>query len=84
MANTGVAEQLPARAEIHKAFDELATLLTNNRLVPMNLLDRVQPASSFGVNAALLEKLGQQTTMFQYKDALLTLELIKSELELKS
>jgi HPt (histidine-containing phosphotransfer) domain-containing protein len=84
MANTGATEHLPGRAEINKAFDELAALLTNNRLVPMNLLDKVQPARAFGVNEALLEKLGQQTTMFQYKDALLTLELIKSELELKS
>ncbi len=84
MTNTHALDYLTGRDEINKLFDELAALLTNNRLVPMDLLEKVQTSRALGIPGELLEKLGQETGMFQYKEALLTLALIKREWKLKS
>jgi len=45
------------------------------------LLETMQAAQTWGASKELLEKLDREAGMFQYKEALLTLELIKKELE---
>ena len=83
MADDHVEKPSASRDEVDKALDELATLLQQNRLIPMKLLEKIQTAQTWGVSSKSLEKLGHESDMFNYKEALLTLELIRNELEPK-
>jgi HPt (histidine-containing phosphotransfer) domain-containing protein len=69
--------------EVKQALVELASILSRHRIVPMPLLEKVQAAQAWGAGRESLEKLVQETGMFQYEEALLTLELIRRELGLK-
>jgi CheY-like chemotaxis protein len=83
MTDDHVVDPSASRGEVDKALDELATILMRNRLIPMKLLEKVQAAQTWGASGESLKKLKHETGMFQYKEALLTLELIRKELESK-
>jgi len=83
MADDHVEEPSTSRVEVDKALDELATILLHNRLIPMKLLEKVQAAQAWGASGETLEKLGHEADIFNYKEALLALELIRKELESK-
>jgi two-component system sensor histidine kinase/response regulator len=83
MAENTVEESSASRDEVDKTLDELATLLLHNRLIPMKLLKKIQAAQTWGASGESLEKLRLEAGMFQYKEALLTMKLIRKELESK-
>jgi HPt (histidine-containing phosphotransfer) domain-containing protein len=83
LENHLIVDLSASRDEVEKILNELATILTHNRLIPAKLLEKIQAAQTWGVSKDLLERFGQETGMFQYKQALLTLELIRKELESK-
>ena len=72
-----------SRDEVDKTLDELASLLLHNRLIPMKLLKKIQAAQTWGASGESLEKLRLEAGMFQYKQALITMKLIRKELTLK-
>jgi PAS domain S-box-containing protein len=80
--NKDRAEQLSiSRDEANTILDELADILQQNRLVPMKLLEKIQAVQALGVSREHLEKFGNDVGIFQYGEALLTLELIRKELD---
>jgi two-component system sensor histidine kinase/response regulator len=83
LAEDHVEKSSASRDEVDQALDELAALLLHNRLIPMKLLETVQAARIWGASGESLEKLEHETDTFNYKEALLALELIRKELELK-
>jgi CheY-like chemotaxis protein len=78
------AESSPSNQdEVRQALDELAIILQQNRLAPMRLLEKIHASQIFGANPASLERLANEAGTFQYKEALLTLESIRKELDSK-
>jgi two-component system sensor histidine kinase/response regulator len=78
------AESSPSNQdEVRQALDELAIILQQNRLAPMRLLEKIQASQIFGASPASLERLANEAGTFQYKEALLTLESIRKELDSK-
>jgi len=83
MEDDHVDESFASRDEMDKVLDELAAILLYNRLIPIKLLEKVQAARTWGASEETLEKLKREADMFNYKEALLALELIRKELESK-
>jgi two-component system sensor histidine kinase/response regulator len=83
LSEAGVESPVTSEAELRQALDELAAILQQNRLVPMKLLEKIQAAQTFGASLASLERLANEAGTFQYKEALVTLTLIRKELGLQ-
>jgi hypothetical protein len=81
MSDTHAGKSSASRDEVDMALTEIGTLLLYNRYIPVTLLETMQAAQTWGASKELLEKLDREAGMFQYKEALLTLDLIKKELE---
>jgi len=81
MSDDHAGKPLASRDEVDMALNEIGALLLYNRYIPVTLLETMQAAQTWGASKELLEKLDREAGMFQYKEALLTLELIKKELE---
>jgi hypothetical protein len=81
MSDVSAGRSSASRDEVDMALSEISNLLLYNRFIPVTLLETMQAAQNWGASKELLEKLDREAGMFQYKEALLTLELIKKELE---
>lgn len=81
LANDHAESSPVSQAEVMQALDELVAILQQNGPVPISLLEKIQASQAFGASPVTLERLGNEAGTFHYKEALLTLELIKKELK---
>ena len=83
MADAEVKPPSTSREQVDQALAELASILSSHRIASTELLDKVRAAQDCGASRVVLEKLIQETGMFQYEEALVTLEVIRTELDSK-